>query len=247
MPVSRVIATLRGSITHADRLEGQDSTALLDPPERVLLLHGIAGSVAQLAKLERALSSAGYETLSLRYAGRHKPIKDLLEDVHRDAAWFLDRAAGRTHFVTHSMGGLVARALINRYRPTALGRVVMLAPPNQGSELADLLARTTAYRRFFGPAGLEIGTKRGERLCQLLGAVDYPLGVIAGSRSLDPLCWLIIPGPNDGRVSVARTAVSGMADSMTIPATHTFIMRNRRAIEQTIHFLRYGYFRSVSR
>jgi pimeloyl-ACP methyl ester carboxylesterase len=210
--------------------------------ERVLLLHGIAGSVLQLSRLERALSNAGYQTLNLRYAGRHNSLEQLLEQVHRDAAWFLDQTAGQTHFVTHSMGGLLARALITRYRPAALGRVVMLAPPNQGSELSDLLARTAAYRRFFGPAGLQLRTTQDDKLRELLGAVDYPLGIIAGSRSLDPLCWLIIPGPNDGRVSVARTALDGMADNVTIPATHTFIMRNRTAIEQTIQFLRHGCF-----
>lgn len=216
---------------------------MLDLPEPVLLLHGIAGSTLQLAKLECALAGAGYETLNLRYAGRRKPIESLLEDVHRDASRFLDRASGRTHFVTHSMGGLVTRALISRYRPAALGRVVMLAPPNQGSELADLLAGTTAYRRFFGPAGSQLRTTRDEGLRRLLGTVDYPLGVIAGDRFLDPLCWLIIPRPNDGRVSVASTAVDGMADTITIRANHTFIMRNPRAIEQTIHFLRNGRFR----
>ena len=226
---------------------GGNVDALLDPVERVLLLHGIAGSVLQFAKLERVLSNAGYQTLNLRYAGRHKSIEQLVEDVHRDAAWFLDQTAGQTHFVTHSMGGLLVRALINRYRPAALGRVVMLAPPNQGSEISDLLARTAAYRRFFGPAGLQLRTSQDERLLELLGVIDYPLGVIAGSRALDPLCWLIIPGPNDGRVSVARTAVDGMADNVTILATHTFIMRNREAIRQTIQFLRQGYFFSKTK
>ena len=216
--------------------------ALPDPVERVLLLHGIAGSLSQLAKLERALSDAGYRTFNLRYAGRHRSLEHLVEDVHRDAAWFLNQTTGQTHFVTHSMGGLLARALINRYRPVALGRVVMLAPPNQGSELSNLLVRTAAYRRFFGPAGLQLCTRQDDNLRQLLGAVDYTLGIIAGTRALDPLCWLIIPGPNDGRVSVARTVVDGMVDTVAIPATHTFIMRNNRAIGQTIHFLRHGYF-----
>ena len=108
------------------------------------------------------------------------------------------------------MGGLLARAYIVRHRPANLGRVVMLAPPNQGSEIVDLLGASRMYDRCFGPAGRQLGTRPGERLRTLLGTVDYPLGVIAGDRAIDPLGWLLVPGPNDGRVAVARTGVAGM-------------------------------------
>ena len=190
----------------------------------------------------RASSRSPGNRRSIYDKGRRKPLEQLVDDVHRDAAWFLDQTAGQTHVVTHSMGGLLARVLINRYRPLALGPVIMLAPPNQGSELADLLVRNGVYRRFFGPAGPQLCTRQEETLRRLFGTVDYPLGIIAGTRSLEPLCWLIIPGPNDGRVSVARTAVAGMADSVTVPATHTFIKRNRKAIRQTMQYLEHGRF-----
>ena len=196
-----------------------------------------------MSKLERALRSEGFATLNLDYPARKQPLEGLVEEVHRAAGGFIGRGAGQVHVVTHSMGGLLARAYIARHRPGALGRVVMLGPPNGGSEVADLLAGNPAYRRFFGPAGAQLTTRADERLRGLLGTVDYPLGIIAGDRSVNLLSsWLVIPRPNDGRVSVASTAAKGMADHVTLHATHPLMMRNPEVIRQTLQFLRHGRF-----
>jgi hypothetical protein len=142
------------------------------------------------------------------------------------------------------MGGLVARATITSKRPERLGRVVMLAPPNEGSEIADFLHRNALYRAVFGPAGSELTTLRTPQLQALLGLVDYPLGVIAGDRTLYPLeSLLLLPRPNDGRVSVARTYAAGISDHVTLHTSHPLIMRNALAIDQTLHFLRDGSFK----
>lgn len=208
----------------------------------IVLLHGIARHAASLATLERVLIADGYRTLNLDYPARKHCIEDIVAFIQEPIAGFQATFAGRLHFVTHSMGGLVARAYIARHRPSRLGHVVMLTPPNEGSEIADLLASNPLYRAFFGPAGAELITARPNALCQLLGTVDYPLGIIAGDRSLDPLGWLLLPGANDGRVSVERTRVAGMADHITLHGTHTLIMENREAIAQVRHFLEQGRF-----
>lgn len=208
----------------------------------MLLLHGIARRSGSLASIERAIAEAGYRTLNLDYPARRRPLEELVEHVHHAAGGFMGGEGGHTHFVTHSMGGLLARAYLARHRPSAMGRVVMLAPPNQGSEVADLLAENRLYRRFFGPAGAQLGTRQDGELRGFLGTVDYPLGVIAGDRSIYPLSWLLIPGPNDGRVSVARSRVDGMTDHVVVHATHPMLMRNRQVIDQTVHFLRHGRF-----
>jgi pimeloyl-ACP methyl ester carboxylesterase len=211
-------------------------------PDGIVLLHGIARRSGSLAALERALAADGYRTLNLDYPARKACIADIVAALHEAISHFAGACDGRLHFVTHSMGGLVARAYIARHRPKRLGHVVTLAPPNEGSEIADLLGTNALYRGFFGPAGAELVTARPEALCKLLGEVDYPLGVIAGDRSLDPLGWLLLPGANDGRVSVERTRVAGMADHIIIHGTHTLIMNNREAIAQTRHFLKHGRF-----
>lgn len=208
----------------------------------IVLLHGIARRSGSLAALENALRTDGYRTLNLDYPARSHCIEDIVAFMHEPVARFCGEFEGRLHFVTHSMGGLIARAYINRHRPERLGHVVMLAPPNEGSEIADLLGNNPLYRAFFGPAGAELVTTRPDALCQILGEVDYPLGVIAGDRSFYPIGSLMLPGPNDGRVSVERTRVAGMADHITIHSTHLLIMRNREAIAQTRHFLKHGRF-----
>ena len=218
------------------------------PPERkdngdgVVLLHGMARTSRSMAAMERTLRDAGYATLNPDYRSRHRPLQALVEELHPAVEAFAAAVPGRLHFVTHSMGGLLARSYIRRHRPERLARVVMLGPPNAGSEIADLLGGTYPYRLFFGPAGAQLGTAQDAALCDLLGTIDYPVGVIAGDRALDPVGYLLLPGANDGRVSVARTRIDGIADHITLHVTHAMMMRNPEVIRQALAFLREGRF-----
>jgi pimeloyl-ACP methyl ester carboxylesterase len=200
-----------------------------------------------MARMDRALRAAGYETLNLDYPSRRMGLEELAVAIHPAVSAFAETAPGPVHFVTHSMGGLLARLYLARFRPRRLGRVVMLAPPNQGSEIADLLERTWLYRTVYGPAGAQLGTRRADALAEALGPVDYPVGIIAGDRSIDPLCWVLIPGPNDGKVGVARTRLEGSADHVTLHTTHPTILLNREAIAETLTFLETGRFRQRPR
>jgi pimeloyl-ACP methyl ester carboxylesterase len=205
--------------------------------ERVLLLHGVGRSAGSMRALERVIAGAGFATLNLTYASRTKRLEALVEEVHEAARPFFE-AGGVTHVVCHSMGGLVARGLINKYRPPGLGRVVMLGTPNQGSELADLLGWNPLYRFLFGPAGAQLGTRANAKLGGFLGVVDYPVGVIAGDRANRWLGWAVLPKPNDGRVAVERTKLPGMAGHVVLPVTHDSMMRDRRVQTQVVAFLR---------
>lgn len=208
----------------------------------VVLLHGISRTARSLRVMERRLKAEGYASANFDYPSRQRDLSDIVDGLIPAVRSFAEGLDGPLHLVTHSMGGLVARALLTQYRPPRLGRVVMLAPPNAGSEIADLLHRWGAYRRWFGPAGGELVTRRGERLEALLGSVDYELGVIAGSRSIYPLGSLVLPRPNDGRVAVAATHVPGQSGHVVLPTTHPGIVNNRACIEQVVTFLRDGRF-----
>ena len=208
----------------------------------VILLHGIGRGSGSMGRLEQALRDAGYRTLNLDYPGRRADLAALAGHVQEASGRWIDSVEGDVHVVTHSMGGLVARAFITRYRPGHLGRVVMFAPPNQGSEIADLLEDTPPFRRIFGPAGAQLTTRRPDTMVRLLGPIDYPLGIIAGDRAIDPLGWAFLPKPNDGKVTVANTKIDGMTDHMTLPVTHTFIMRDAAAIAACLGFVRDGRF-----
>lgn len=206
----------------------------------VILLHGLGRTSASMVPLAHALRRDGFDVLNLDHPTRQIGIAALAD--HVDAASARWRA-GRTstlHLVGHSLGGLVARAFVARHRPSRLGRVVLLGSPSGGSEMADLLVGFATYRRIFGPAGSELTTVHAARDA-LLGELDYPLGIIAGTRSLDPLGWALLPKPNDGKVTTARTKVAG-ATHLTLPVTHTLMMRAPSVIAATSRFLREGRF-----
>jgi len=209
----------------------------------VVLLHGISSGSLFLRRLEHALRRAGFATLNLDYQSRKKPLEDLAEDIRPAIAAFAESSCGPTHFVGHSMGGLLVRVYLANHRPARLGRVVMLGTPNNGSEIVDLLKHYPAYRVWFGPAGSQLATLQDTTLTSL-PPVDYAVGIIAGCRSLvHPIASrFILPRPNDGRVSVQSCKLAGMADHTIVKASHTALPFNRLAIRQTIAFLEDGRF-----
>jgi pimeloyl-ACP methyl ester carboxylesterase len=209
----------------------------------VVLLHGIARTSRCFRRMQAALEAAGFATLNLGYDSRRKPLQLLAEDIHPRIERFAGNVQGCVHFVGHSMGGLLTRVYLARYRPERLGRVVMLGAPNGGSEIADRLRRFAAYRAYFGPAGQQLGTIRSAATTAMLPPPDYPVGIIAGNRSIDPISSFLLPKPNDGKVSVQNAKLDGMADHIVIRVAHPWLMQNRLAIDQTIAFLRNGCFR----
>ena len=221
------------------------SEAATDPnatQDRVVLLHGISRTALSFRKMQLALERAGFATLNLDYESRRKALEGLAEDIDPAIQRFADRIDGSVHFVCHSMGGLLARVYIARHRPKHLGRVVMLGTPNSGSEIAERLKNFGVYRAFFGPAGQQLGTRRDAAIEALFPPVDYPVGIIAGNRSIYPIASRFLPRPHDGRVSIANTKLEGMADHVVVAASHPWLVRNSVAIAQTIAFLREGKF-----
>lgn len=192
--------------------------------------------------MARALECAGFAALNVDYPSRTAGVDALAEAAIGPALSSPQlRDCPKIHFVTHSLGGILVRSYFHRRPRGQLGRVVMLGPPNQGSEVVDRLKSWRLFQWLNGPAGAELGTDPASAPNRL-GVVGFPLGVIAGDRSINWINSLMIPGPDDGKVSVERTKAAGMTAHLVIHATHPFLMKNRKAIRQSIHFLREGSF-----
>jgi pimeloyl-ACP methyl ester carboxylesterase len=214
-------------------------------PDRVVLLHGLAQPSWRLHPLASRLRAEGYETRLLSYPSTRMRIEEItacLRDTSLDREFW--ETAHRVHFVTHSMGGLVARRYLDRYKrdipANKIGRVVMIAPPNKGSEVADRFHRSRLHRWLYGPALSDLTTdarQSGD------GKPGFEFGVIAGSKHwLYPFGARMIKRPNDGRVAIDNTKLAGMKDHIVIGGSHTFIVDRPQTHRQVVHFLQKGAF-----
>jgi len=214
------------------------------PEECVILLHGLGRTSNSMNEMAEALEKAGYYTVNLDYPSQDDRVEKLAVSVIPGGRDECDeRNVTSINFVTHSMGGILLRYYLSGHQIENLGRVVMLSPPNQGSEVAETMKNWGIYKWLNGPAGQQLGTGQDSLVLQL-GPVDYPVGILVGNEPAFFDFWLedMIPGPGDGKVSVERAKVEGMRDFLVVPSSHTFIMEEQEVIEQTIHFLHHERF-----
>ena len=236
------LRTLQLSIVWLGMLILICTAARAAPPssECVVLLHGLARSDDAMKKLARYFTKEGYTVVNQGYPSRKATVQKLAAEAIPEA--ISDCANPTTiHFVTHSMGGILVRQYLSQHSIPKLGRTVMLGPPNKGSQVVDKMSGWPGYSLLNGPAGKQLGTQNNCLPCEL-GEANFELGVIAGNRSINLILSQLLPGQDDGKVTVENTKLEGMADHIVLPVTHTFMMHNRGVIEQASYFLKNGRF-----
>jgi triacylglycerol lipase len=211
----------------------------------VVLLHGLIRTSSAMKRLEWAFEEKGFRVINITYPCTRLSIEDIasttLADILRER---IQDPTVKVHFVTHSLGGIVLREYLSNNPMTNLGRVVMIAPPNHGSELVDKFRKWPFFEFFTGPAGQQLGTDP-ESVPKRLGSAKFDLGVIAGDRTLNPFYSMFIPGPDDGKVSVASTKLEGMDDFLIVHYSHTYLPWRKQVIQACVHFIEEGQFGPV--
>ena len=214
--------------------------------ECVILLHGMGRTKSSMDEIEEGLSKGGYNVVNFDYPSRKETIEQIAENWIPKAIAQCPKSAEKVHFVTHSLGGIITRKYLQTNKLPSGSRIVMLSPPNQGSEVADYFKDTFWYRWFTGPVGQQLTTD-SDSVPNQLAPIAYEVGVITGTRSFDPWFSILIPGTDDGKVSVERAKLAEMKDFLTVPHTHTFIMNSDEVLRQIKCFLKKGYFDHTGR
>lgn len=210
--------------------------------EYVLILHGMGRTRFSMRKVARFLEEKGYKAINLSYPSTSEPIPVIADTYVRQAIEScVKQGADKVHVVTHSLGGIVIRQYLQNNSLPEGSRIVMLGPPNKGSEVADVLMNSFIYKWLMGDAGQSLGTD-DDSYVNMLGPVEEDIGIIAGTRTVDPVSSLLIPGPDDGKVSVDNTMLDEMADFICIPKSHPFMASSRTIMHQIEYFLEHGRF-----
>ena len=216
--------------------------AVHESSECVVLLHGLNRSWRAMDKMARALQAEGFSTANVDYpsqAGTVEGLVPLAVDTGLDQC--RQTGADKIHFVTHSLGGILLRYRQNQAPIPELRRVVMLGPPNQGSEVIDKTRNWPGAQILSGEAGMQLGTDEDSIPAQL-GPVNFELGVIAGVGTINPFMSAMLPDEDDGKVTVERTKVEGMQDFMIVDSSHHSLMNSDTVIRNTAAFLKSGRF-----
>ena len=208
--------------------------------ETVVLLHGLVRSSNAMSKLENALVAEGYHVINHDYPSTTATIEELTKNIFQNLTPQIEKKTA-VHFVTHSMGGIILRQHLETHEIPNLGKVVMLAPPSRGSEVTDKLGNLKLYQWINGPAGNQLGTGPESHPLQLK-APEFELGIIAGDRTINPILSMLIPGPDDGKVSLARVKPEVYTDYIKLHVTHACMAKNKKVIQQAQHFLKNGMF-----
>lgn len=206
----------------------------------VILIHGIIRSSKSFSKMGESLKKEGYTVIGFDYPSTQVEITQSAKYLHQ----LLESLEGieKVSFIVHSMGGLVVRCYLKDHQEDKrIQRMVMLGVPNQGANMADIFQNNVLFKLIFGPAGKQLGINEG--FIANLPTPKFEFGIIAGARGDVKGYNPLVPGDDDGTVSVESARLPGAADFAAVQCLHSFIMNHAETIAYTLHFIKTGQFR----
>lgn len=208
----------------------------------VILLHGLGRSDKSMVHMRRHFEKAGFQTIGMNYPS----LRANLEQNGAYLRQVMESLEGveTIHLVGFSLGGIVIRQCLSEYDTPKLGRVVFIGSPHRGAELATRFKDWWAFKTIAGPSGQELATAP-YGVAPNLPAPRCEFGIIAGCRGLDGGFNPLIPGDNDGLVSVETTRLPGANDFMTVYTMHTLLLHTPAVYEATERFLETGKLRKA--
>lgn len=209
----------------------------------VIILHGLGRSAWSMISINDALQNEGYTVWNKTYPSRSASIEVLASThIQKGINHCRKKQTERIHFVTHSMGGILIRQFLSETVIEELGNIVMISPPNKGSEIIDEFMHFALFRWVIGPAGLQLGVGDKSVPRHLSPILPTTVGVITGNVSKDPWFSEYLPGEDDGKVTVESAKLSKMADFRVYPLSHTYIIHNASVVSDVIEFIHFGHF-----
>ena len=208
----------------------------------VVIIHGMAQSKKSMAKLAKYLESCNYAPIVIDYPSTKHGIENIAKNFVINQIENLDKTK-KVHIIGYSLGGIIARYVVDNYQIDSLGNIILIGSPNKGSEMAKFLENNLLVHKIFGPALKDL-RPNSEFWDKIKDNVhEKNVGVIAGDFSMNPLSSLLVfDGSSDGTVSVESAKIDGMKDFLILHHSHYFLMRNNEILSYIENFLQYGIF-----
>lgn len=195
-----------------------------ETPERIVVVHGLAANRLVMYPLCWRLRRAGYRVPNWAYPSFTAKVKfhaQRLRDFLREEC----QHESRVHLLAHSLGSIVVRTALAIEPPPNLGRVVFLAPPNQGTPLARRAGKIVG--RYIPIVG-ELSDRPDSFVKRLPTSLPTDLGVIAARFDL------LVP--------VANTHLEGEKEHVVLNATHNSLLVSGKVVRLACSFFKTGKF-----
>lgn len=216
-------------------------TKISDQQECVVLIHGFLRSSNHLRNLSDFLIENGYYVVSIDYESTSMSIPEIANSNLSNLEEHCQNQ--KIHFVTHSLGGILLRSYLKRNQIKHLGKIVMLAPPNKGSEVADFLSKFKVFNLILGPVVSQLKTDQNSYV-NSLGLPNFQFGIKMGNLTIDPISSYLIPGDDDGKVSIENSKLENMNDFLLVERTHNFIVDAPEVKEAILNYFKFGKFKN---